>query len=714
MAAETFEQVLTAAQADGAFTPAWKKFVNTRFFVPVVPSDSDSRKFTLHVQEADGKRSVTISEVRERMAAHSGNALIAMSGADVVRRLQAEAGILVALSDRAFGIANERVEWLRKGIEASQARAAEKAKQTAPGGFPALDAVAVSASAPVPVPATVPVPAPASAPAAPAASAAPVMLAKAPPALSPVARNQVGVLDVAALKPRNITMPKIGLEFFVPGEWTESATTTGLRFTDQGRRTTVEASGFHRPNLSMAQWLDMRLTLVGHEMRYLTQDGQSYPFEGESWRSRVNGMATEFTGTFPGDDFESRYLVACVWTDGVLAAITIRAPADVFEQNRALYKWLLGRVDMNQSAATIYSPPTSQGEGGGGRDWADGVTPPIFGFSLAGRLGRARVMAYTFPMGLAGAVVGILAAVLLPFSKVIGGIVLVGAVAALAWCCLRLMVLRMHDVNLSGKWLLGAILTVAIATVTKNFMLLGLVSVVVWIGSMVIYCLLPGTDGDNNYGEPPGPNSTLVKVGAVLFVLMQLAQIAAVSSGKYNSKFPFPRSSSSSSAGSGSGSAAKAGKDVLEASGTGVVFTAGDGSFSVTLPGAPEAIELPQEMLAQMGGVQLRQFHLSAENNVYMVQVIDYGDTNPGNRFDVMDSMQESLVGKQGKLIESGPIVLKGGNGRQVKVQLPGGGVRGARMALVGSKFCVVSITAPDGAQAAAAMDAFLLSFKLN
>jgi uncharacterized membrane protein YhaH (DUF805 family) len=657
MASETFEQVLTTAQAAGSLTAAWKKFVNTRFFVTIERSaDNDPKNFALHLGESEGRPAVWISEVRERIAPALGHPLVAMSGAEVVRRLRAEGGILVALSEGVFSISSDRAEWLKKGVEAALARAADKARQPAP-------------------------------------APAPVALAKTPaaPPSTPVQRNQVGVLDVAALKPRNIVMPKIGLEFFVPGDWTESASAAGLRFADPERQTTVEASGFHRPNLSMAQWMDMRLTLVRHEMRYLTQDGQSYPFEGEGWRGRVQGMATEFAGTFPGDDAESRYLVACIWTDGVLASIAIRAPAATFEANRALYKWLLGRVDMNETAAAIYNPPASLGDDA----WDEGETPPMFAFSLAGRMGRARVLAYTFPMGLAGAVVGILAAVLLPVSKVMGGIVVAAAVGALMWFCLRLMVLRMHDINLSGKWLLGTIGVLIMAAVTRNLVLLGVASLVFWLGSLVIYCFIPGTNDDNDYGAPPGPNSVLVNIGAGLFILLQLAQIGALSSGQYGDRLQFPNLRA----------------DAPAAPAT--PFTVPDGSFSVMLPGAPQEVKLPPGMVNQQE-IAMHQYHLTAGGFAYMVQSVNYFDRMPENRFDAMDGMQELVVGKDGTLVEASPFLLKGTTGRQVKVSLPGGRVRAARFVVADSKLSMIMVTAPDAVKAGPAIDAFLASFKLN
>ena len=527
MSLETFEQVLTAAQAAGSTKPAWKKFVNTKFFVEIVRSlDDNPKNFKLHLVVADGKSAVRISEKRERLEVQPDNAqlaLVALSGAEVVRRLQPEASILVALSDRAFAIARDRIDWLKQGIEAAQARAADKAGPGA-GAFPSLDG-ALASAAPAASPVAIP-------------QAPQVMLAKAPEPRSPASRNQVGVLDVAALKPRNVTLPKIGLEFFVPASWTESTTGAGLGFTDAECQCTVEASGFHRPGLSLAQWIEMRLALVRHEMRYLSQDGESYPFEGDGWRSRVQGMATEFTGTFPGDDFESRLLVACIWTDGVLASITVRAPAAAFEQQRPLYKWLLGRIDMNESANAIYRPPASN-LGDSASDWGAPENPPMFGFSLDGRMGRMRVLAYSFPVMLSLAVVGIIAAVITPANKVLGLALLAVGMPASLWFCIRLMVLRMHDVNLSGKWLAGFFAMLVIGGLTRNWIMFGVVFAIFWFASLIIYCFIPGTDGENDYGEPPGPNSTLVNIGAVLFILMQLAQLGAAGSGRYDQRIPF-------------------------------------------------------------------------------------------------------------------------------------------------------------------------------
>lgn len=297
MVPETFEQVLIAAQAAGSFTPAWKKFVNTKFFVPVIRSaDEDPAKFTLRIAQIaqNGGRSILISEVRERLD-QPVSGLASLSGAQVVRLLQADASILVALSGRAFSIAKEQVEWLKRSVEAAQARSKARAAERTR--------------------------------AAPAAG---------------------GSVDVGALKPRRVSLARIGLSFLVPGAWSETQDAKALRFSD-GRGATVEASGYHHPHVSIEQWVGMRLSLLEHEMGFLKQDGAPYAIDGEAWSGRVQGMALEFTGIFPGEAIATRYLLACLRIDGTLASVAIRAPAAAFEQDRALYRWLLGRIDLVQA-----------------------------------------------------------------------------------------------------------------------------------------------------------------------------------------------------------------------------------------------------------------------------------------------------------------------------------------------------------------------------
>lgn len=716
MASETFEQVLTAAQADGSFTPAWKKFVNTKFFVPIIrPAGSaDAKAFKLRMSDimGDGKQSILISEVRERVEEQHGSALASLSGADVVRMLHAEASILVALSDRAFNIAKDRVEWLKKGIEASQARAAAKAREAAAANAPAAAAAQASAQrAPAPgaapaaspfptlglpdAPAARVVPAPAPAPAAarPAAPAPAVALAKAAPAR----RAAAGPLDVAALKPRSVSVAKIGLEYFVPADWRESSLPTGSRYHDESTGSVIEATGFHRPNVSLTQWVGMRLGLVQHEMRYLRQDGASYDIDGEGWRDRVKGQATEFVGTFPGDDFESRYMVACIRVEGTLVSVAIRAPADVFDQNRALYKWFLSRIDINEASAEVYRAP-ARGGAAVSDEFAD--APALFGFSLAGRIGRLRAMAYSLVIMLPLMVLGVAAAILAPKNFLAIGIVLGGGGLVSLYFCLRLMVLRLHDVNLSGKWILGFLLAIILGALTRNVMFVAIASAVFWLASFIIYCFIPGTDGDNDYGDPPGPNSNLIIVGAGLFIFLQVASIG------FQAK----------TAGFGNGQVPNLVRDLdrTKPVDPNVWFwSSPDRGMTIDFPGEPKELPIPQVVRDALGGGTIHQYQAKVAGRVYMVQAIDYGQP-PADVYKAMQGLQESVVGSDGELLSAKMNLLFNGHpGREIKARAGNGMLRSARFAIVGSKVYMAMAMSRDDPASVERVDEYLQSFSI-
>jgi uncharacterized membrane protein YhaH (DUF805 family)/Tfp pilus assembly protein PilE len=124
-----------------------------------------------------------------------------------------------------------------------------------------------------------------------------------------------------------------------------------------------------------------------------------------------------------------------------------------------------------------------------------GETQPVKLFSISGRIGRARYIAYGIGLYLLLSIIGgILAAVL-------GS---AGAVAAvLAWLAIlvlgfMLTIQRCHDFNTSG-WL-------------SILMLVPLVNLIFWF--------IPGTDGPNRYGQPTPPNSAWVIVGVCVVPLM--------------------------------------------------------------------------------------------------------------------------------------------------------------------------------------------------
>jgi hypothetical protein len=146
-------------------TLAWKKFIKAKFFVAILRSpDDDPKNFLLSItrRPGDGKPVVIIAEVRDRIDQHQGDGVVAISGADIVRRLGDQGGILVELSDAPFHVSRKRVAWLRSGIEVAEARMATRKvlKAAAPGApLPVLSVqggLIVSSAAPAPQPASAP------------------------------------------------------------------------------------------------------------------------------------------------------------------------------------------------------------------------------------------------------------------------------------------------------------------------------------------------------------------------------------------------------------------------------------------------------------------------------------------------------------------------------------------------------------------------------
>lgn len=678
MTSDTFEQALLAAQAEGSLNAAWKKFVHTRFYVPIVHSpDLDPKKARIHTapSAAAGSDAVLISEVRERVA--HGDAVLWLNGAEVVKMLHAEAGILVALSDRAFAIAHDRVDWLRKGIEAAQARAA--AKLHPPG--------AASASARAPVPAA---PAPAA-----RAPAAPVALAKAPPA-----KAKGGVLDVAALKPRSVSIGDLGLAFFVPGAWREDRSIKALRFHDQGSGMRVEASGFHRPGLALDQWVGMRVAQVEQEMRFLTQAGPSYAISGDGWRDTVSGRAVEFTGTFPGETVEGRYLVACIHREGTVVSIAVRATAEVFEQQRALVQWLLNRVELaGDEAIAAYRAPAARTTAASA-DLGSFETPPMFSMSLQGRIGRLRALAWSVPAVMPFAAIGVAAALLMQKHAGLAVILAITGLVLMCWFGLRLMVLRLHDVNLSGKWILLFLLMSGAAGATQSPKLMAAVSILFWLFILVIYYLVPGTDGDNNYGPPPEPNTPLVKVGAAVFLLFQVFAIYAnIKAASALQARGLPGASVQSPE--------RAGPAL-------VTFRAPDGSFVVDLPGTLTELPSSAWLNAQMGNVKMHQYHLEEGGRAYLVQTLDFG-TAPQDRYAMMNRAEQTVAGRDATLESSKPFLFNNGiNGREVRARAPDGSLRVARVVFVGSQLVLVMMAGADTPANAGLAELVFKSFQLK
>lgn len=152
-------------------------------------------------------------------------------------------------------------------------------------------------------------------------------------------------------------------------------------------------------------------------------------------------------------------------------------------------------------------------------DELEPVTPGVFSFSLRGRIGRLRYLAFSWPVIVLSGLLGIVAAIIVPQHKTPGMVLLVLAGVFCFWMPLRLMALRMHDVNQSSKWLLALLLLPGVGAVLGGAHLATLCAGLFWIVWLLLV-VFPGSEGDNDYGPPPEANTTLIKVGAGIFLVL--------------------------------------------------------------------------------------------------------------------------------------------------------------------------------------------------
>ncbi len=137
-------------------------------------------------------------------------------------------------------------------------------------------------------------------------------------------------------------------------------------------------------------------------------------------------------------------------------------------------------------------------------------------FSIEGRIGRLRYLAYTFfSMSVLMFVIGIVAAIAVPTLAPTGGLGIMGSILMIVFYLPVIVVSliiakrRLNDLNQSG-WL-SLLLIVPLV----NF----------FFGLYLLFA--GGTQGTNNYGLRPSKNSTLVILGLLLPVVI-IAVLAAV------------------------------------------------------------------------------------------------------------------------------------------------------------------------------------------
>ena len=169
-------------------------------------------------------------------------------------------------------------------------------------------------------------------------------------------------------------------------------------------------------------------------------------------------------------------------------------------------------TDSTASGASPYAPPRAAV----GDDLPEYATLKVF--TINGRIGRLRYLAWTLVLTLAMLVAGgiistvsFAVATASPTAGTILGVLLgLALFVALVWVSVQIGVQRLHDLGWSG-WLYFLNLVPLVNSVFP-----------------ILLLVLPGNAGANQYGAPPPRNSTSVKVLATLWLAFIPVMLAIV------------------------------------------------------------------------------------------------------------------------------------------------------------------------------------------
>jgi uncharacterized membrane protein YhaH (DUF805 family) len=159
--------------------------------------------------------------------------------------------------------------------------------------------------------------------------------------------------------------------------------------------------------------------------------------------------------------------------------------------------------DLGRAAHTPYAPPLAT--------VAEAL--PEFGelevFSIEGRIGRLRYLAWSLVLMLAALALFGVASMGLAISEIVGSVLIALVGIGMAVVGVQIGVQRLHDIGWSG-WL----------------WLINLVPIVGGVFALLLL-IIPGTTGANRFGPPAPPNTRAVKALAWLWLLVPVLGILA-------------------------------------------------------------------------------------------------------------------------------------------------------------------------------------------
>ncbi len=186
---------------------------------------------------------------------------------------------------------------------------------------------------------------------------------------------------------------------------------------------------------------------------------------------------------------------------GIIIEKFIARQAALSERTQAVQSQHPG--DLGKAANTPYATPLAT--------VAEAL--PEFGelevFSIEGRIGRLRYLAWSLVLMLAALALLGVASMGLAISEIVGSVLIALVGIGMAVVSVQIGVQRLHDIGWSG-WL-------------------WLINLVPIVGSVfaLLLLIIPGTTGANRYGPPAPPNSRAVKLLAWLWLLVPVLGILA-------------------------------------------------------------------------------------------------------------------------------------------------------------------------------------------
>jgi len=139
---------------------------------------------------------------------------------------------------------------------------------------------------------------------------------------------------------RHVT-PGPGIAIHAPEAWHAGMDGDTFQLRDDAGGACLRAIGVTSSALSVREWASQRMRWLAEDMPYLRQVRAPYRLQGLDWGDRVQGIAADYRGTCPATGDYSHYLVLCMRSARSLVCLTVHAPAQVFEANEPLYRWLL-------------------------------------------------------------------------------------------------------------------------------------------------------------------------------------------------------------------------------------------------------------------------------------------------------------------------------------------------------------------------------------